>query len=122
MVASSALSDDLQFDELPDTSLHARDARTDLVGNGLVRWKTKTLLVRMLRQAVINSDADWTYGASVFIEKYLADPIPVTFAKIPDCYFFIRHTREIKAWRGSTKTQTAPYRSSQWDGLALRGE
>jgi len=72
VIASSALSNNLKLDELSDTSLHARDARTDLVGNGLVRWKTKTLLVRMLCQAVINSDADWTYSASVFIEKYLA--------------------------------------------------
>ena len=98
MIASSALSDDLQFDELPVASLHARDACADLIGDGLVGRKTKTLLVRMLCQTVINSDADWTYRASVFIKKYLADPIPVTLTKIPNCNFFIRHTREIKAW------------------------
>lgn len=95
MVASPAFAYDAELDQLPDSSLDTRNTRTDLVGDVLVRRKAKTLLVGVLCQAVINGDTDRLDDASVFIEKYLADPVPVSFAKIPDCdWFVIRHTRK----------------------------
>ena len=54
-----------------------------------MRRKTKTLLISMRRQAVINRDADWFESIAVLIKKYFADPIPIAISYISDFYFFI---------------------------------
>ena len=94
MIALSALADDLQFDEFSDASLHAGDARPDFLGNVPMRRKTKTLLVSMCRQAVINCDADRFESVAVLIEKHFADPVPIAISYISYFYFFIRHGHE----------------------------
>ncbi len=80
MVALSALANDPQFDELPDASLHARNARTYFVGNVLVGRKTKTLLVGMCCQAIINCDANWLESLAVLVKEYFVDPIPIAIS------------------------------------------
>ena len=80
MISLSALADDLQFDELPDSSLDARDACADFLGNVPVGRKTKTLLISMCRQAVINCDADGLEPVAVLIEECFADPVPVAIS------------------------------------------
>ena len=80
MVALSALANEVQFDELPDTSLHARNARTYFFGNVLVGRKTKTLLVGMCRQAVINCDADRLEFLAVLIKDHFIDPVPIAIS------------------------------------------
>lgn len=80
MIALSAFANEVQFDKLSNASLHARDARSYFVGNVLVGRKTKTLLVGMSRQAVINCDADWFDLDPIFIEDYFVDPIPIAIS------------------------------------------
>lgn len=80
MISLAALADDLQFDEFPDSSLDARDARTDFLGNVAVGRKTKTLLISMRRQAVINCNADGLELVAVLIEECFADPVPVAIS------------------------------------------
>lgn len=94
MIAFSALADDLQFYKFPNASLHARNARPDFLSNVAVGRKTKTLLVGMRRQAVINCDADRLESVAVLIEKHFADPVPIAISYISYLYFFIRHGRE----------------------------
>ncbi len=80
MIATAALTDDPEFDEITDSSLDTRNTCAYFVGNVLVRWKTKTLLVSMCRQAVVNRDADWFEFVAIFIKKHFANPIPIAIS------------------------------------------
>ena len=80
MIALSALANEIQLYELSNASLHARDARTYFVGNVHVGRKTKTLLVSMSRQAVINCDADRLEFLAILIKDHFVDPIPIAIS------------------------------------------
>jgi len=56
--------------------------------------KTKTLLVSVFSQAVVNGNADRFDLAAVLIEQDFTDPIPIAIPQIPNFYFFIRHGHE----------------------------
>ena len=69
-----------KLDHLADTSLHARNARANSVSDKLMRWKTKTLLIGVFSEAIINSNADRFDSASILIEQYFADPEPIAIS------------------------------------------
>jgi hypothetical protein len=45
-----------------------------------VRWKTKTLLIGVFSEAIINSNTDRFDFASILIEKYFANPEPIAIS------------------------------------------
>ncbi|OPZ23833.1 MAG: hypothetical protein BWZ03_00375 [bacterium ADurb.BinA186] len=59
-----------------------------------MRRKTKTLLVGVLSEAIINSNTDRFDFASVLIEKYFTDPKPIAISQISYFYFIVRHSNE----------------------------
>ncbi|KKU78064.1 MAG: hypothetical protein UY03_C0004G0005 [Parcubacteria group bacterium GW2011_GWA2_47_64] len=69
-----------KLDHLADTSLHAGNTRSNPVSNKLVRWKTKTLLIGVFSEAIINSNADRFDFASILIEQYFTNPEPIAIS------------------------------------------
>jgi hypothetical protein len=45
-----------------------------------MRWKTKTLLIGVFSEAIINSNADRFDSASILIEQYFANPEPIAIS------------------------------------------